>query len=118
MVAPISGFSSVFGIVCSTIPPIAPAALAKMRRDRRFKPETSTTECIIVMSLTPTYGPTLPEAMVDTMSLGMPTGSAFMAVVPMEVPPEPPRLMTPSNLPSAASLTASARAPRPMISSA
>jgi uncharacterized membrane-anchored protein len=74
------------------MPQMAPAALAKTRRDTRLRPDTSTTEYIIVMSLTSTYGATLPDAMVDTISFGIPTGSACMAVEPMEVPPDPPML--------------------------
>jgi hypothetical protein len=55
-----------------------------------LRPATSTTEYIIVMSFTPTYGPTSPDVIVETMSLGRPTGSACIAVDPIEVPPEPP----------------------------
>ncbi len=100
------------------MPQMAPAAFAKTRRDTRLRPDTSTTEYIIVMSLTSTYGATLPDAIVDTISFGRPTGSACMAVAPIEVPPEPPMLKTASNLPSSASSLARARAPMPMISSA
>ena len=55
---------------------IAPAALARMRRDSGFSPAMSTTEYIIVMSFTSTYGAVLPDAIVDTMTLGTPTGSS------------------------------------------
>ena len=36
----------------------------------------STTEYIIVMSFTSTYGAVLPDAIVDTISFGTPTGSS------------------------------------------
>ena len=78
------------------MPHIAPTALPKTWRESRFRPATSTTEYIIVMSLTPTYGATSPEAMVETITLGNPTGNSRMAVVATEVPPEPPNASTPS----------------------
>ena len=59
----------------ATMPAIAPAALARIRRDNGFSPAMSTTEYISVMSLTSTYGVVLPDAIVDTISFGTPTGS-------------------------------------------
>ena len=82
--------------VTSTIPQIAPAALARMRRDSGFRPAMSTTEYISVMSLTSTYGAVLPEAIVETMTFGTPTGSVRIAAVIIVVPPPPPRPSTPS----------------------
>ena len=57
------------------MPQIAPAALARMRRESGFSPAMSTTEYIIVMSFTSTYGAVLPDAIVETITLGTPTGS-------------------------------------------
>ena len=54
MVAATIGRSSAGGIACSTIPLTAPAALARIRRESRLSPATSTTEYIIVMSFTST----------------------------------------------------------------
>jgi hypothetical protein len=73
----------------------AAAAFARIRRESRFNPAMSTTEYIIVMSLIPTYGRVSPEASVETMTFGKPTGNARMADVPMVVPAEPPIEMTP-----------------------
>ena len=42
------------------------------------------------MSLGPTYGRTSAEATDETISFGMPTGSARIACVASAVPPEPP----------------------------
>ena len=43
----------------------------------------------------------LPAATVETISLGVPTGSSFIAAVMSEVPPEPPMPMTPHMSPDA-----------------
>jgi len=67
-----------------------PGGVGEDAAGQAVEPDTSTTEYIIVMSLTPTYGPTSPEAMVDTINLGMPTGSACMAVLPMTYHPSHP----------------------------
>ena len=61
----------------------------------------STTEYISVMSLTSTYGAVLPEAMVETISLGTPTGSVRIAAVIIVVPPPPPRPSTAWKRPAA-----------------
>ena len=50
----------------------------------------------MVMSEGPTYFCTSPEATVETMSLGTPTGKARMAGVTMAVAPEPPAPMMPA----------------------
>ena len=47
----------------------------------RLSPATSVIEYIMAMSAAPTYGATLPEATVDTITLGTPTGSACIAGV-------------------------------------
>ena len=43
-----------------------------------------------MMSEAPTYWATSPDAMVETMIFGTPTGSARMAGATMAVPPDPP----------------------------
>jgi hypothetical protein len=55
----------------------------------------STTEYIIVTSTAPTYGRVSPDATVETISFGTPTGRARIAVVATDVPPEPPSARTP-----------------------
>ena len=60
----------------------------------------STTEYISVTSLTSTYGAVLPEAIVETMTFGTPTGSVRIAAATIVVPPPPPRPRTPSKRPS------------------
>ena len=111
MLATMMGLSSVAGMIVSTIPQIAPAARPRMVREMRLSPATSTMAGIITMSFTPTYCAVLPLASVETMSFGNPSGRARIAVVQMEVPPPPPREMTPSISPAAcicASTTAAA----------
>src|ERR1051325_6843417 len=76
--------SSAFGLYplarawarASTIPQIAPAAGAKIWREIRFRPATSTMLGNMTMSLAPTYWATLPLARVETMTLGKPIGTA------------------------------------------
>ena len=80
---------------CVIMPASACAALASTRSLMRFRPCTSVTEYIMQMSLGPTYGRVSPLAMVDTMTLGTPTGKARMAAVASVVPPEPPAEMRP-----------------------
>ena len=89
-----------------------------MRRDNGFRPAISTTEYISVMSLTSTYGAVLPDAIVDTISFGTPTGSVRIAAVIIAVPPPPPSPSTPSNRPAAKSAGTSAHAPRCIVSTA
>jgi hypothetical protein len=74
----------------SAMPQAAPAALASMRRMNGLRPIMSVTENIIVMSLTPTHGPTFPDAIVETMILGNPYGSSRMTAVARVVPCVPP----------------------------
>jgi hypothetical protein len=112
--APISGRCSIAGTVACTMPAIAPAALVRIRAEIEFTPAMSTTEYIIVTSTAPTYGRVSPEARVETISFGTPTGSARMPVVTTDEPPEPPMPSTPSSLPSSCSCSSSAAAPRPM----
>ena len=78
----------------------------------------STTDGISVMSVTSTYCAVLPEASVDTISLGTPTGSVRIAAVIIAVPPPPPRPSTASMRPSRCSAGTSAQAPRSMASMA
>ena len=54
------------------MPQTAPAALARIFRVTGFRPMMSVTENIMVMSLMSTQGATLPEAMVETITLGKP----------------------------------------------
>ncbi len=49
-----------------------------------------------MMSAGPTYWPTLPEATVEIITLGTPTGRARIAGVASAVPPEPPAEMMPA----------------------
>ena len=60
----------------------------------------------------------MPAAMVETMSLGMPIGSARMAAVAIEEPPEPPSEKMASSRLSACSLRARDAAPRAIASMA
>jgi hypothetical protein len=60
----------------------------------------STTEYIMVTSLTSTYGSVLPDAMVETITLGTPTGRVRIAEVAIEVPPVPPMPRMPASWPS------------------
>ncbi len=78
----------------------------------------STTEYMSVTSFTSTYGAMLPEAIVDTMTFGTPTGSVRIAAVTIVVPPPPPRPSTPSNRPSAYQAGRRAHAPRCIASTA
>ena len=50
-----------------------------IRADTRLTPAMSTTEYIIVTSTAPTYGRVSPDATVETISFGTPTGSARIA---------------------------------------
>ena len=67
-----SGLPFAGGSSTSAMPQAAPAALARMRRMNGFSPMMSVTEYIMVMSLVPTQGATLPDAMVETMIFGKP----------------------------------------------
>ena len=100
------------------MPTMALAALVKMRLEISLRPSASTTEGIMMMSLVPTYWATLPEAMVETITLGTPTGRARMAGVAREVPPLPPMERMPSSLPRAKSSGTSFSAPRAITSMA
>ena len=106
------------------MPAIAAAALAMIRAETRLTPEMSTTEYIIVTSTAPTYGRVSPEASVETISFGTPTGSARIARVAIDEPPEPPsariaveppsacRPRTTASAPAAIASTAAPRSPR------
>ena len=48
-----------------------------------------------MISAGPTYRPTSPDATVETMIFGMPSGRRRIPAVASEVPPEPPAEMTP-----------------------
>ena len=86
----------------------------------RLMPCTSVTEYIMQMSLGPTYGRVSPEAMVETITFGQPTGSARIACVAKVVPPDPPaetmpprsrRVATKRSKASAMAVTALPRSP-------
>ena len=93
------------------MPAIAPAALAMMRAETLFTPAMSTTEYIIVTSTAPTYGRVSPDATVETISFGTPTGSARIACVAIDEPPEPPSARIPSSRPSRCSCDTTRSAP-------
>ena len=105
------------GAAC-TIPAMAAAALARMRAETELMPATSTTEAASSMSLAPTIGRVSPAAIVETISLGTPTGSARMASAAIDVLPEPPAASTPSQRPSAYRRSTTAVAPRAIVSTA
>ena len=63
------------------------------------------------MSLDWTYGLVSPDAKVETIIFGTPTGTACIAVVPMVVPAEPPSEIIPSISPAACFSAMSAAAP-------
>ena len=96
------------------MPAMAAAAFPSTRRLIRLMPATSTTEYMTQTSLAPTYGDTSPEAMVDTSSLGKPTGSAAKTWAAIDEPPEPPADSTPCTRPWAARTATTAAAPRPI----
>ncbi len=75
---------------------MARAAWERTARLMRLIPAMSTTELSMKMSLSPTNCRTMPEASVLTMTFGTPSGSAFIAAVPIVVPAEPPRARTPA----------------------
>lgn len=70
----------------------------------------------MAMSDAPTYGEVSPDAMVDTITLGTPTGSLRMPAVAIAVPPDPPMEKTPSKRPLAYSVGKSFSTPRVMVS--
>src|SRR5438128_5079040 len=96
------------------IPAAAPAALLRIRAEIRLIPAMSTTEYIIVTSTAPTYGRVSPEATVETISFGTPTGSCRIAWVTIEEPPEPPSPSTASRRPSPYSCFTTSAAPAPI----
>src|SRR6185503_1432521 len=63
------------------------------------------------MSVSPTYGRTSPEAIVETISFGTPTGSRCIAAAASDVPPLPPRARIPSSRPSPWSRVTTSAAP-------
>src|SRR6478672_7640387 len=64
------------------------------------------------------YGRVSPEATVETISLGTPTGSARAAAAPIEEFPEPPTQRKPSSRPSACRRRTTSAAPRHIASTA
>src|SRR6185312_16273878 len=117
MLAAISGRSLVSGAAGSpavTMPAMAAAALPSTRREIRLSPATSTTEYMTQTSLAPTYGDTSPEAIVETSSLGIPTGSAAITCAAIDDPPDPPAASTPFTRPAATNSATTTAAPRPI----
>ena len=98
-----------------TMPAIAAAALAKMRRDSELRPATSTTLAARIRSLWPMIDRVSDAAIVETIIFGTPIGSARAAAEAIEVPPEPPIASRPSRRPSACSCAAITSAPRAMV---
>ena len=79
--AAISGFSATGADSAPAASPAsARAAFPKIRAEMRLIPATSTTECIIVRSVVPTYALVSPAATVETISFGTPIGSALIAL--------------------------------------
>ena len=118
IVAPISGRSPSSGAGAFDHARDLPAAFARIRAEIRLTPAMSTTEYIIDTSTAPTYGRVSPEATVETISFGTPTGSARIAKVTSEEPPDPPSPRIPSSLPSACRRFTTSAAPRPIVSTA
>ncbi len=100
------------------MPAIAPAAFARIRSEIRFSPEMSTTEYVIDTSVAPTYGRVSPEASVETISFGTPTGRPRIACAAIDELPEPPTERMPSSRPSACKRRTISAAPRPIASTA
>src|SRR3954469_25666517 len=65
----------------AAMPHTAAAAFARIARENEFKPRISVTEGNITMSLMPTHGATLPEAIVETITFGNPYGSERITAV-------------------------------------
>src|SRR4051812_30204483 len=106
------GLSSPGGTDASTMPQTAPAARVKTPRLIRFKPLMSTMVGIIAMSFTPTKPRTSPLASVDTMTFGIPSGSARIAAVPIDVPAPPPIAIMASSSPRSSNRCTMTLAPR------
>ena len=88
-------------LIACTAPTTAPAAMRKTLREMRFTPEISTMEFMTRMSFPSTYAPIFAlVAIVETMTLGKPEGSVFIASSPMIVPAPPPRAIRPSICPA------------------
>src|SRR4051794_5911261 len=100
------------------MPAIAPAALVRICAEIWLMPAMSTTEYIIVTSTAPTYGRVSPDASVETISLGTPTGRSRIACAAIDELPEPPTAATPSSRPSACSRASTEAAPLPMAATA
>ncbi len=119
IVAPTSGRASGrAGTSTCAIAAIAAAAFARIRSEIALIPAMSTTEYVIDTSTAPTYGRVSPEAIVETISFGTPTGSARIARVAIDVPPEPPSARIPWSRPSSYSRRTTASAPRAIVSTA
>ena len=78
----------------NVIADIAAAALLKIRWRIEFTPAMSTTEYIMVMSVSSMYGLMSPEATVDTISLGNPIGHVFRIRAQASEEPELPAAET------------------------
>src|SRR4051794_17774113 len=81
-----------------------------------FSPEMSTTEYMSVTSDSPTYGATSPEAIVETRSLGTPTGSARSARAATADPLEPPTASTACSSPRSYRSRTTCAAPAAIVS--
>src|SRR5690349_14797489 len=72
----------------------------------------------MVTSFAPMYGRVSPEASVETISFGRPTGSSRIAAAATEALPEPPIAAMPCRRPSRCRRSATMPAPRPLTSMA
>ncbi len=63
------------------------------------------------------YGSVSPDAIVESISLGTPTGSARIAPVATDVFPDPPSPRTPASSPDSKRSVTTAQPPRPSLSS-
>src|SRR5690554_7907944 len=72
-----------------TMPARAKAAFVNILVDMELRPDTSTIEGTIMMSLVTTYWDTFPEATVATITFGTPIGRALILGVTRDIPPVP-----------------------------
>ena len=100
------------------MPASAPAAFVRIVSLIVLRPEKSATELSMTMSLMSTNGLVSPDAIVETMTLGTPSGSARIAAVPTVVPPEPPIASTPRSSPRSLMSDSADAAPFAMTSMA
>ena len=96
MVRPMAGLPPVKAAGVALIAVIASAARLSTTRLIRLRPARSVMAGIMMMSDTSTNADVSPEASVETMSFGTPSGRARMPAVAIDVPPPPPMPMIPT----------------------